>query len=563
MRNPFSIWCSWSMHDELGDHVILDEKLAMKALDGLERWQKWGMKMDVCMLDCYWFDPTKGYLQFRSERWPDGPERFLKRIKSLGMVPGLWFATTATFIGLNVPELASSHNDIKSDYSLADGPYADYLEKALFQAVEKWGVRFFKFDFANFFISAAGVDRAASETCRKSTAALTRILRKVKDKHPDCYFFTHCGYSHSHPSSGRFDYDTGLLQVMDAMFSGDPCPYQIPQTALTRAMDIYQDIRVAHLHREGFPLDRIEDHGVMAGTTNTCFYRSTKGLRRTAVGQAARGGRRFFFYGDPNLVTKDDVVFMSKVRSLFQEAQIAGQFTHLRTEENRPLGEGWLAYITGGGSKGLAYLVNPTSTSVEIKLPLASLSRAKLLFHDGSVPPSVQVSPDELGVCLSPEQAALVGLGDHIETPSLGSMPTPWKPTTSTLADISWVEETWGFQAKVPALEKGQKLEIIASLWEGGPNLVLTPKTYYFGGQNSRRNKKGEPLATHELLSIRAYAGKKELKPFLQVPDVFSWNGTNWVIRAFDWKAAGRIEVRNQGKWDRPARLRVHARVIS
>ena len=39
MQRPFSIYCDWAFHDELGDLVELDEAMTMTALDTLAGWR--------------------------------------------------------------------------------------------------------------------------------------------------------------------------------------------------------------------------------------------------------------------------------------------------------------------------------------------------------------------------------------------------------------------------------------------------------------------------------------------------------------------------------------------
>lgn len=91
-RPVFAAYSTWGMHDELGDNVVLDESLVLRALDALERWRAFGMAPEYFLIDYGWADPELGYRHFDRRRWPEGPDRMLRRIREAGMLPGLWCA---------------------------------------------------------------------------------------------------------------------------------------------------------------------------------------------------------------------------------------------------------------------------------------------------------------------------------------------------------------------------------------------------------------------------------------------------------------------------------------
>ena len=35
LNRPFSIYCDWALHDEIGDNVELDEEMALEVLEKL------------------------------------------------------------------------------------------------------------------------------------------------------------------------------------------------------------------------------------------------------------------------------------------------------------------------------------------------------------------------------------------------------------------------------------------------------------------------------------------------------------------------------------------------
>lgn len=184
---------------------------------------------------------------------------------------GLWFSTTG--LKLEVPAWCESRAE-SCHYSLVDGPHADDLEASLLHAAEHWSVRFFKINFVDFTASAPGTRRSRETTYALAVGRFKKALRRLRERFPDVRIITHCCFARNPTcplprSPDLIAADPSLLEVADAVFNGDPHPFDLPQTALTRHLDVYQDRQVWRLHREGFPLHRIEDHGALIAATNT------------------------------------------------------------------------------------------------------------------------------------------------------------------------------------------------------------------------------------------------------------------------------------------------------
>jgi hypothetical protein len=557
MQRPFSVYCTWGLHDELGDRVELSGALAGSALETLARWrQDLGLTYDFFVLDCFWFDPEKGYLHFKRPHWPDGFEPLRDRILALGMRPGLWYSTNGGC--LHVPAWEPSRTGDNGNYSLVDGPYADLFEAALHYAAREWQVRFFKFDFADFHAAAMGVTRPRQETYRRSVERFVAILRGLRSAFSDIYCILHCGFARGEPDGDRVGtpdgptVDPSLLAACDAVFSGDPHPFDVPQTHLVRNLDLYQDRQVWRLHQTGFPLHRIEDHGIIIATTNTCCYRGRAGVRRTHLGQLARGGRRDLFYGNPALLSDEDARAMLRTRSLFFDA-FARDLTTQFVGAGEPGTVPWHGYLTGGGNAGLLYLVNATLTPQHISQIVPGVFAAAPLYWSGVERPNIQTQPDVLSISLAPEQAVLIGLGAYAsDTAALGGDNDPPTPRQATLLPLTFVPTDTGLTAtyadQPPA---GAHLHVVVRVLDAGVHGMPTALPHRFARQNTRTSDDMRPAA-HSYVRITANADGRALTPVARIPDVPVWSGISWVAATF---AAEPCEITVTQHFEQPKRL--------
>lgn len=548
MKAPFSVYSTWGLHDELGDRVELSESLARGALDSIRKWKtEAGISTDFFHLDAFWFDPSKGYRFFKNPNWPRGFQPFLEDLLSEGLKPGLWFSTTG--YRLDVPAWRESRC-ASGHYSLAEGPYADALEADLHHAAEKWAVRLFKFDFADFFAAPEGTRLTPAETYARAVQRFSNILLGLRAAYPDLHAIAHCGFARNikHERSGwpaPAAVDPSLLGALDAVFSGDPNYADIPQTALHRNLDCYQDRAVWKLWQAGFPLHRIEDHGVLMARTNTACNRGRDGFRRSHIGQLARGAGRDLFYGDPSLLTAEDLRGMLAARTLFFDAFKRGLTTSF-IGAGEPGLVPWHAYLTGGAGRGLLYLVNTSLATQRASLPLVNLSRARALFTDAGSYPAIQTSPDHLAVELQPEQMVLIGLGSYAEADNdLGAdgefapprdirlLTGDFRPT----ADGVWTMQLPG------SIPPGAQILVTAQAWDAPASDPAPVLPFVYARQNNRQGP-SDTIVSHDLLQIRALtANGQPLAPRRLIPDAAMWSGVSGVGAIFPPAPGGRVEI--------------------
>lgn len=545
---PYSVYSTWGFHDELGDTVRVSEELCLRALDRLEAWRdRHGFGFDYFHIDAFWFDRTRPYDRFDPEMFPDGPDRILERVSRMGLKFGLWFAVNGGH--MRVPSWEPSRATVRWCYSLCDGPFADDLERALHLAAERWGCRLFKFDFAAW-TATADPSRPAEEARRLSLRRFRSMIEGLRRAYPDAVLFAHCGFAATEQStvSGSptpLAVDSSWLSVLDRVFSGDPHPIDVPQTSLVRNIDLYQDRQVWALHAAGFPLHRIEDHGVLVGTTNTCCYRGRAGFPRSCLGQLARGGRRHLLYGNPEVLTEDDVRFMKSCRDLYFDAYGRGLETSF-VGAGEPGLAPWHGYLTGGGAEGLLYLVNPGPERRLVELTVAGLEEAACLFTDGPEP-AVQVQADLLLCELEPEQCVLLGLGRYADgrwrLPGAVCEPLPRDLRAAAVVFRETAPRTRTAEAEVPSWARRCVVQV--QVFDEKPEHVRRGLPFRFAKQFASGEAGGglPPSQAHDLVRVELLEDGEPVEAERSVPSVPVWSGISWVCRVFP-VSGGRVVVR-------------------
>ena len=94
---PFYVYDNWSAYDELSDTVLLTEELAMRQFKEVCRLRRNGVRIHAYLMDAFWYAPDGGYIAWRKDRWPNGPDAWLEACAREGILPGLWFTANTAF----------------------------------------------------------------------------------------------------------------------------------------------------------------------------------------------------------------------------------------------------------------------------------------------------------------------------------------------------------------------------------------------------------------------------------------------------------------------------------
>ncbi len=512
----------------------------MGALDVLERWRRdHDVTFDYYLLDCFWFEQPGDYTSFDPDTWPNGFEPARGRMQELGLKPGLWLDTTgAAAAGWRPWEEGEDEHgyapwaeslNARNGWShcLFDGPYADGLRRAMLHACEEWGVRLFKFDFADFLaVTPRHRHLCAGEVYRRNVAAFRGICRDVRERHPDLLILAYNGFAYAPAylgnTTGRVvpGIESHWLDVIDYLYSGDPRPADAPCGSLRRAVDAYQDHMVRKFHHSGIPLDRIDDHGCMVGNTNTIYYLGKRGWRGAWVRSLARGGRKAHFYGDVGLLDDDDVRFLKKARELFFDLFRGGAMT--RPVGGVPCQSPWHGFLTGDGGDGLLTLVNMRAEPTEINLSRLKSAEAAVLFHDEGYTPGIDVKDDDLCIRLAPEQMVLIGLGRKSgEAFRLGrNVDADPVPSNGRPLALDFESEDEGLTCRTSG-------QLFAT--RGRDEFDTLRLSFRLReNQNAHRQRTRGGKAISDVLRIEVEADGQSVSPRRLVPDVACWAGCSW-----------------------------------
>ena len=419
LPDPISIYNNWSSYDELSDNIPLTQDLAMRELDNVIRLRKLGVRFDYYMMDAFWFDPDGGYRTWRKPNWSSGPNVWIKKCQQNGVLPGLWFSSN-TLVKINAaPKWRDSLNKQGDAMSFADGGFLpDFME-----VLEYWyshGIRMFKFDFVDFTAATPTEEATLSkvEIVNRNSAALRDALEKFRTQHPDAVLEGFNGFggnmdSTSYPFPFKTPVDLRWLGVLDAQYSGDPRPGDVPEMNFWRSMDIYSDHQVRRFQQAGLPIERIDSTGFMVGKTGTIYYRGMHAWKGALILMLARGGWMNTTHGNLELITDNDARWFARVQSLYLHFQSEGTIKTFGgiPGEVRTYGFGAL------DAEGSVYvLVNPTQGIAKVRMPLLSqvqkpIGLGRVLFRDAGFVPRLAGDRIELG----PGQMAMVGFGKYAE----------------------------------------------------------------------------------------------------------------------------------------------------
>jgi hypothetical protein len=419
LPKPIWVYNNWSAYDELSDRIQLTEELAMRELTQIERLRRFGVHFDYYVMDAFWFAPSGAYREWRKPNWPNGPDRWISECRRNGVLPGLWFGTNMLVKIDAAPAWQDSLSSKKWTASLYEGGFlSDFME-----TLQYWydrGIRFYKFDFADFSAVTPKSQKLESPESIRShnETALREALRKFRQKNPDIVLEAFNGFGGDVESTaGPFPFshpiDKRWLEVFDGVYSGDPRPSDVPQMNFWRSMDIYSDHMVRRYEDSGISLDCIDSTGFMIGNTGTNYYRKMSAWKGMLILMIARGGWINTIYGNLEFLDDDAARWFAKVQSMYAPLQAAG---HTKTFGGVPGDVQPYGFVSFDPDGALYTVVNPAQSIQEVLLPTSSDTaagngNARLLFQDAGYPAAVKAGAIRLG----PGQMAMIGVGRYAD----------------------------------------------------------------------------------------------------------------------------------------------------
>ena len=416
---PIWIYDNWSAYDELSDSVPLSEALAMLELREMLRLRKAGVRLDYYLMDAFWYAPEGGYRAWRSESWPEGPERWLEACAANGIKPGLWFSSNTLAQMAPAPPWRSSLNASGTAMAFyAGGFLPDFMD-----ALQHWydrGIRLFKLDFADFTAAVPGDEkiRTPEEIRALNVAAFRAALRDFRRRNRDAILVAFNGFggdmhSTALPLPFQDPVDPSWLDVFESLYSGDPRAADVPEMDFWRSVDIYSDHMVRRFEQSGIPLQRIDSTAFMVGSTGTNYIRMTNGWQGSLLLMIARGGRVNTVHGNLEFLDEQDARWFAKLQRLYAPMQEAGT---TRSFGGIPGDAEPYGFASANAEGALYAVVNPSQRVAALRLPRpepgsAAKSGARILFRDAGFDPGLAGDTVRLG----PGQLALIGAGAYAD----------------------------------------------------------------------------------------------------------------------------------------------------
>lgn len=556
LPDPISVYDNWAAYDELSDNVPLTEALSMRELDNLLRLKKSGARFDYYVIDAFWFDPSGAYRTWKKPNWPNGPDLWIKRCQENGIRPGLWFGTNALVQLKAAPQWQDSLNKQRSAMSMFEGGFLpDFMN-----TLQYWydhGIRMFLFDFADMTAATPHSEATLTkeEIVRRNSEAFRNALASFRRRNPDVVLEAFNGFggdmdttSYSFPFKNAVD--LRWLEVLDALYCGDPRPGDVPEMNFWRSLDIYSDHQARRYEQTGVPLERIDTTSFMPGTTGTIYRRAFQEWKGSLILMLARGGWINTTFGNLELMSSADAAWFARVQSLLLNLQSEGRIKAFGGIPGDVQTYGFGALDSDGS---VYVVVNPAQNMARIKLPLLSqtqkpLGQGRLLFRDAGFVPRLIRDTIELG----PGQMAMVGFGKYAAPVyDFGVqqdvvIPRAIRPVTAEFKPIGKGE----IQATIPA--------------QGGGDLRLIMQQYSPDG-TLRRTWAPNGTSMGKVFLLKAEQAGREL-PIHEDYDHVIWAGLSWAageISEKDFHPGSPLILTFQSTEKDPVELKGHVYLVN
>jgi len=503
-QRPLYVYDNWSAYDELSDAIPLDENLALYELEQVERLQAHGVQFDAYLMDAFWYEPSSGYLQWRKDSWPNGPDRWLNACKIADILPGLWFPANTAFT-LEVPE---TWKDSLAEDGWGFCCFHGGFLSGFMEVLEYWyqrGIRVFKFDFADFGAAPAAIrlKMLPSEIRERNVTAYRNALTQFRLDHPEAWLLAYNGFEETEFMTWtdrpvRRVIDLDWLDIFDTIYCGDPRPTDTPLPNFWRSLDVYAGHQIWFLNQGGLPLRRIDNCAFMLGNTGTCYWRGVESWKETALLSYASGGAVHVAMGNLELLSDDDAIWISKAQDLCEATSAPTWLGGCPGQQQ--------AY--GFKAKEFEIWVNPSLMLAQIPIQAVPVA-----FVNG-------------------------GIDESTSTLSAGSV-----IAFADRTDLGRTESTFTLES----IQVAWHVRENAAVGEG----ITDPGRYWIAFQQF--DSKGQVVRSStgsgkacptlkSILTISANLGSQELE-VMYVNDLVIWSGCSWVMATIQVPTKGNLKI--------------------
>ena len=370
------VYTPFGINNQWGACPTLDDEQTLEVLNHIAQLQRRGVNFDYFTLDTGWVDPASDLTEFKPTAYPHGPAAVIRRIRSLHLKFGLWFATSwglqscwdypgAFADGLPPTQLYREGYPLGADgltFCMAEERYRAILRRAVLHHVRKNGVRFLKFDGG--FYQCDRTDHGhlpgkyATESMHEWLIDLARRARAIA---PDVFIMWYWGLrSPFWALHGDAIFESGLHMEGSGTSSTPTLHYR---DSVTLAQD-----QNAH-HARNIPPRLKDSLGVWLSDTRWGNFMGGERWRESLVMDLGRGSRLFpNLWGNLRHLTDDDVEFLAWISQLAR--QHAALFTRRRLVGGDPFRNEVYGYAHGRGAHGFVFLHNAHFASRPLTLTL-------------------------------------------------------------------------------------------------------------------------------------------------------------------------------------------------
>lgn len=337
---------------------------------------------------------------------------------------------------------------------------------------------------------------------------------------PDCILLAYNGFGGQITNTSlpyRKTVDVRWLDYFDAMYCGDPRPADVPCMNFWRSKGIYSDHMVKEFHRNGLPLERIDNSAFMIGKTGTCYYRGKEAWKGMLILALAKGSHFNTYYGNLELLDNRDAKWMAKVQKLFLPLNEVGRTQSIGGIPGRSEPYG---YISNDTEKALVTVVNPSQDFKSISLDLRNFSKSPkmIIFHDKGFIPELKGAE----LILAPEQLCVVAVGQYANSENnLGMEEDVHVPRHSKRLSAKIAKP--GFNT-IQAVLNNPPIGRVRAVFTQTQNGVAFRST---GASPPNGKQLGD------IISVQAFANGVPL-PLKINYDKAIWSGLLWTVAEFD-----------------------------